>query len=126
MGDEIEGDKYVFNNSKIGAVGRNAKSNSNTGDNNLSKKDIEKSTPQDELKKLLAENKIEACLMKLSAYLQQIGNKDGLNLVIHQSSLFHELKQKETFDLLPSEEVRLRKNKLIHAIIQIIDTSIGS
>ncbi|MEL7532071.1 MAG: hypothetical protein AAFN10_12210 [Bacteroidota bacterium] len=122
MGDEVKGDKYVFNNSKIGAVGRNARSGA----------DPEKPAPQTdqsalktELKALLASNRIADCLEKLLVYLKQVGNEQGLNLAIHQSAAFHELSHKEKFDLIPAAEVNLRKNKLIHAMMHIIDSEIG-
>lgn len=120
MGDEIKGDKYVFNNAKIGAVGRNAKSSPEQKDSE--KENAYDSAKQSELKTLLAENRLEDCFTQMIASFKQVQNKNGLNLVIHQSALYHELKQKEDFELLPLEEIRLRKNKLINALIHIIDT----
>ena len=124
MGDEVKGDKYVFNNAKIGAVGRNARSGAESGDERSPKED--QAQLKAELKQLLAANRIKDCFDQLFIHLKQVNNEVGLNLAIHQSAIFHEINHKESFDLLPASELSLRKNKLIQAMIHIIDTEVGN
>lgn len=73
------------------------------------------------LKALLAEGKIQETIDRLRVIAEESDNNKLLNAVIHQANNFKNLQEDRMKDVLSSEEIQIRRNKIIQSLLHLTD-----